>query len=72
MRVFPLWKNAAFPPEVTYVMGEVFDRACLVLDSGQIPSGVKETIANRVIEEALSGERDPDKLLRAALKGMSI
>jgi hypothetical protein len=72
MSVLPLLQNGAFPPEVTHVMGEVFDRACLVLDNGQISSGVKETIANRVIEEALSGERDPNKLLRAALKGMSI
>jgi hypothetical protein len=51
-------------------MGEAFDLACRVL--GRVPPSVKETIANRVINEAVSGERDPERLLGAALKGMSI
>jgi hypothetical protein len=69
--VFPLLtKNVAFTPEATHVMGEAFDRACLVL--GPIPPAVKETIANRVIEQAATGERDPDRLLLAGLKGISI
>jgi hypothetical protein len=68
--IVPLSKNAAFTPEVTHVMGEAFDLACHML--GQIPPTVKETLANRVIKEALSGERDPNRLLTAALKGISI
>jgi hypothetical protein len=72
LSVFPLLKNAAFPPEVIHAMVEAFDRACLVLDDGPLPPGLKETIANRVIEVALSGERDPEQYLRAALRGMSI
>jgi hypothetical protein len=68
--VFPLSKNAAFPPEATHAMGEAFDLACSVL--GQIPPSVKETIATRLINEAISGERDPDRLLRAAMKGMNV
>jgi hypothetical protein len=51
-------------------MGEAFDLACRVLE--QIPPTVQETIATRVIREASDGERDPSRLLTAALKGMSI
>ena len=65
-----LTKNVAFTPEATHVMGEAFDRACLML--GQVPPAVKETIANRLIEQAATGERDPDRLLLAGLKGMSM
>ena len=67
---YPLSRNAAFTPEVIHVMGEALDLACLVL--GQIPPTVKETIATRVIREASSGERDPHRLLTAALKGIRI
>jgi hypothetical protein len=66
----PLSRNAAFTPEATHAMGEAFDLACRVL--GQIPPIVQETIATRVINEAVSGERDPDRLLRAAIKGLSV
>jgi hypothetical protein len=59
----------AFTPEATNAMGEAFDLACRVL--GHIPPTVKETIATRVIREASSGERDPSRLLTAALKGIS-
>jgi hypothetical protein len=70
--VFPLFKNAAFSPEATHVMGEAFDLACLVFNDGQLPTIVKDAIANRVIAEAFTGERDRNRLLMAALKGMSI
>jgi hypothetical protein len=36
------------------------------------PAHYKKTIATRVIKEASSGERDLNRLLTAALKGMSI
>jgi hypothetical protein len=48
-------------------MGEAFDAACKDLhDTGQ-PSVVYEVIANRIVEAAKSGERDPVKLKEAAL-----
>jgi hypothetical protein len=70
--VFPLFKNGAFPPEATHVMGEAFDLACLVFNDGRLPTIVKEAIANRVIAEAFTGERDRNRLLMGALRGMSI
>jgi hypothetical protein len=67
---YPLSRNDAFTPEATHAMGEAFDLACRVL--GQLPPTVKETIANRVIREASSGERDANRLFTTALKGMTI
>ena len=67
---YPLSTNAAFTPEATHAMGEAFDLACRVL--GEVQPTVKETIANRVIREASFGERDPNRLFTAALKGISI
>jgi hypothetical protein len=67
--VFPLFKNAAFPPETTHVMGEAFDLACLVSNDGQLSTIVREAIANRVLAEVFPGERDRNRLLMAALTG---
>jgi hypothetical protein len=66
---FSTFENAVFAPDVTRVMGEAFDRACHALNGGQIPPILKEVMASRVIEEAVAGERDPDRLYRVALKG---
>jgi len=68
--VVPFFKDAAFDPETTHVMGEAFERACLALqDLGQ-PDIVKEVIARRIVEVALPGERDAEKLCVRALKAL--
>ncbi len=63
--------GALFDDHATKVMGEAFDAACKDLhDRGQ-PSVVYEVIANRIIQAARSGERDPEKLKVVALAAFS-
>jgi hypothetical protein len=70
--VVSLFKNAAFDPETTQVMGQAYERACLVLQSSDQPEIVKEVIAKRIVEVTQSGERDPEKLCVRALKALGI
>ncbi len=65
----PFFQNATFDPEATRVMGEAFDRACRALGGRELPDVVQEAIANRIVDEAIRGERDPDHLFKYAVKG---
>jgi hypothetical protein len=59
--------GAVFDDHATKVMCEAFDAACKDLhDTGQ-PAVVHDVIAKRIIDAALSGERDPEKLRDWAL-----
>jgi hypothetical protein len=56
-----------FDDEATRVMGKAFDAACKGLrDKGQ-PALVHEIIAERIVEAAQKGERDPVRLRDAGL-----
>jgi len=58
----------AFGPEAIAAMGEAFDAACKELgDTGQ-PEVAREVVAGRIIAAARFGERDPVRLLEAALR----
>ena len=58
----------AFEPEALAAMIEAFDAACEKLgDNGQ-PEVAHEVIAGRIIAAARLGERDPVRLLEAALR----
>ena len=60
-------KRSVFDDELTKLMGEAFDAACRGLhDKGQ-PAIVQEVLAKRIINAARRGERDPKRLLEAAL-----
>jgi hypothetical protein len=65
MTIFPN-RVAPFDDAATLAMGEAFDRACKSLRN--IGSAVREITANRIIELAKNGERDPDRLYEQALK----
>jgi hypothetical protein len=54
----------AFDPEALAAMCEAFDAAC---ENGQ-PEVAREVIANRIIAAARLGERDPARLVEAALR----
>jgi len=67
-----LFQEAAFGPEVTQMMGEAFDLACQSLhDSGQ-PKTVQEVLAQRIIDFARRGIRDPRKLCEEALRSLGL
>jgi hypothetical protein len=56
-----------FDPEALAAMGEAFDAACKALEDTGQPQIVREVIAQRIIEAASRGERDPVRLVEAAL-----
>jgi hypothetical protein len=62
--------GTVFDDSVTRIMGVAFDRACKELhDRGQ-PEIVLEVIAQRIIEAAKNGERDPDRLRKIGLSAL--
>jgi hypothetical protein len=63
-----LRSSGAFGPEAVAEMGEVLEAAFEELrDTGE-PEVVRERIADRIIAAARLGERDPARLLEAALR----
>jgi len=70
--IIPFFKDCAFDPTATEVMGSAYDRACKALhDIGQSDI-VREVIARRIIEVAQTGERDPERLCARALFALGI
>jgi hypothetical protein len=64
----PMRSFGAFEPEAIAEMSEVLDAAYEQLQSNGEPEVVRERIANRIIAAARRGERDPARLLEAALR----
>jgi hypothetical protein len=60
---------AVFDPEAISVMGIAYANALASLLTSA-PKSVCEVIAAKIIGAAREGERDPDKLLEMALKGV--
>jgi hypothetical protein len=49
-----------------------FDRTCRSLQACGVAATVQEIVAIRIIEVAMQGERDPDRLHDEALKALDI
>jgi hypothetical protein len=56
-----------FDPDTLIILGDAYDAAIASLHDGGQPTIVRETMAIRVFELASKGERDRDRLCRAAL-----
>jgi hypothetical protein len=57
----------SFDAETTTIIGEAFDNVCKqVRDKGQ-PDSLQESIANRLIEIAARGGRDPEEMCESVL-----
>ena len=65
----PMRSFGAFGPEAIAEMSEVLDAAFEKLHDTGEPGVVRERIATRIIAAARLGERDPARLLEAALRG---
>ena len=61
---------SAFDEYATHAMGEAFDAACAELHERNLSQLVREVIAERIIEAAKRGERDPQRLCSIALAAM--
>ena len=69
-RIVPFFQDTGFDAGTVEVMASAYERARRSLhDKGQ-PPVVQEVIAARIIAAAGAGERDPDKLCRAALAAL--
>jgi hypothetical protein len=64
----PTRSHGAFGPEAIAKMSEVLDDAFEKLEDTGEPDVVRERIAMRIIAAARFGERDPARLLEAALR----
>jgi hypothetical protein len=62
----------AFEPEMTHAMGLAFDQVCRALFVPDNAKAVREAIAERIIEHARCGERDPDRLRDAVLQQIGV
>jgi hypothetical protein len=60
-------QDVSFDDAATSAMGEAFDRACKSLRSFGSAVTVRAIIAERIIEAAKNGERDPGLLYEQAL-----
>jgi hypothetical protein len=62
-----LWASPSFDPETTHAMGLAFDQARKALGLSDKMDGATRLIADRIIDAAAAGERDPDRLRDAAV-----
>jgi hypothetical protein len=65
----PMRSRGVFRPEAIAEMNEILDAAFEKLQDSGEPDVVREIIAMRIIAAAKLGERDPARLLEAALRG---
>lgn len=61
-------RDGVFDDEITKIMGEAFDAACALL--GDISKNQREAIADRIIDAATAGERDPNRLRDAGMAAL--
>ena len=57
-----------FDPETRRILGVAFEQVCAALRTGDCDDDVKQAIANKIIELAKTGERNPDLLCERALE----
>jgi hypothetical protein len=69
MPIRRMLQGTAFAPQDVQVLSEVFDAALRELGLVDRSDPAVELIAQRIIQLASSGERDPTRLREAAIKG---
>jgi hypothetical protein len=62
--------DSAFDDEATRVMGLAFEAACAELPDNNLSPLVRELLAERIIEAAKRGERDPQRLCSIAISAV--
>ena len=59
MPIKPFLKAEQFDQETLRILGVAFEQACLGLRIGDCADDVRQAIANKIIESAKTGERNP-------------
>jgi hypothetical protein len=65
MPIRPFLNGEQFDPETVRVLGVAFAQVSIALRIGDCDDDVKQSIANKIIELAKNGERNPDLYVRA-------
>jgi hypothetical protein len=70
-KILPFVRSeTAFDDCTTQVMGLAFDAACAEFRDADLTNLTREIIAERIIEAAKRGERDPARLCRVAVAAL--
>jgi hypothetical protein len=68
MLITPYLNGERFEPETERVLSVAFEQVSIALRIGASDDDVKQAIANKVIELAKAGERNPDILCERVLE----
>ena len=68
MPIGPFLNGERLDPETRRVLGIAFEMVCIALRTEDSDDFVKQAIANKIIDLARAGERNPDLLCEQALK----
>jgi hypothetical protein len=68
MPITPFLNGEQFDQETLRILSIAFEQACIGLQIGDCEDDVRQAIANKIIETAKIGERNPDLLCERALK----
>jgi len=68
MPIRPFLNGEPFDEETLRILGVAFEQVAIALRIGHCDDDVKQAIANKIIELAKTGERNPDLLCEHALK----
>src|SRR5437899_7660782 len=60
MPITPYLNGQQFDPETKRILGLAFEMTCTALRIGECDDGVKQAIADKIIDLAKSGGRNPD------------
>lgn len=60
-----------FDPETVKAMMTAFDKACDALRLARTHDKATEALARKIVEQARTGERDPDKLCEMTLRALA-
>jgi hypothetical protein len=68
MPIRPFLNGEQFDQEMLRILSVAFTQVCVALRIGDCDDDVKQAIANKIIELAKTGERNPDLVCERALK----
>jgi hypothetical protein len=71
MALLSFIETDAFGPNEIAAMNEAFVNVCAALGISERAGGVTEQVVIRVVELAKAGERDPNRLTRRVLEGLT-
>ena len=63
--------SQGFDPDAVKAMAIAFEKACEVLGLAVTHDAVTERLAKIIVEQARTGERDPDKLCALTLRALA-